>query len=291
MSIRSLVVAIALLAIGVSACVAAGTCPPGKCPPTKQCPGECPKGKELKVWGGLDSKPKVAEAYKPDKVEIGLGSYKLLELRGSAAGYGLAEREVAVYNRLVEALSRGPLTPEMICVGRVRSAPTVYVGPVRLVSVYASDAAAANTTQQALAQAWRDNLAAILPRLTASTGSDTIVPKGVVPGTYEVAVGGTLLFRLRGPDGYRSLSARGVAVEARIVKMLSDGKYKPALARAEAVDGEWIVMFRDVELVTATAEDAAANRATPEILARAWAAKLNGLMGKLKGPTEGNTTD
>ncbi len=270
MNSRSLVVAIAVLALVASVCCAQEA---------------CPQGAEKKLWGGLESRPKTADGYTPEKAEIGIGSYKLLELRAPAAGYSLAEREVAVYNRLTEALSIGPVTPAMICVGKVRSAPTIYVGRVRFVSVYASDAAAAGTTQEALASAWRNNLAAVLPGLTRVTGPRAIVPPGVVPGTYEVAVGGTLLFRLRGADGFASLSTRGQAVEEHIVKMLSDGKVKPTLAKAESVAGKWIVSFGGVQIVTATAEDAAANRTTPELLAGVWAAKLNSLLGKLKGAT------
>jgi hypothetical protein len=270
MNVRSLVVAITVLIVAVGTCCAQA---------------QCPRGAELKLWGGLDSKPKIADAYAPDKVEIGIGAYKLLELHRGAAGYTLAEREVAVYNRLTEALSIGPVSPTMICVGRVRSAPTVYVGRVRFISAYAGDAAAVNTTQDALAQSWRDSLAAVLPALTKATGPKVITPPGCVAGTYEVAVGGTLLFRLRGPDGFASLAARGVAVEENVVKMLSDGKYKPTTAEAFCDAGKWVVKFGAVTLVTATEEDATANRTTPELLARAWAAKLNGLLGKLKGPT------
>jgi len=51
------------------------------------------------------------------------------------------------------------------------------------------------------------------------------------------------------------------------------------------VAGKWIVSFGGVQIVTATAEDAAANRTTPELLAGVWAAKLNSLLGKLKGAT------
>jgi len=281
MNSRSLAVAIAMLVIAVGVCSA-----------------QSPQDKEIKLWGGLDSKPKIADGYAPEKVEIGLGQYKFMELRGPAAGYTLAEREVAVYNRLTEALSIGPLKPEMIRVGRVRSAPTIYVDHVRLISVYPRDAAAVGTTQEALAQSWRNNLADVLPKLTAATserlsgpaGAQAAATEGAVAGTYEVAVGGLLLFRLRGPDGFASLAERGQAIEAKIVKMLSYGKSKAQLAQAQALDGKWVVAYDGQRVVTVTAEDAAANKATPEALARAWAAKLNGLLGKLKGPTAPGAT-
>lgn len=286
MNIRTLVTSLVMLVLLSGVCVA-------------QAP--CPQGPELKLWGSLDSKPKIADGYAPDTVEIGIGSYKLLELTGPAAGYTLAEREVAVYNRLTEALSIGPVTPGMICVGRVRSAPTVYVGPVRFISVYAKDAAAVGLTQEQLAWQWRSRLAQVLPEITAPTAGE--VPEVAAPGApapavapeqalvaepvYELAVGGILLFRLRGKDGFESLEARGLAAEKQIVRMLSDGSYSKAKAAPQAVDGQWVVMFGNQRVVTATADDAAANKATPEQLVTAWSARLNSLLPTLKGSTGG----
>jgi len=273
---RSVAVIIAALLVVTSVSLAADA----KC---------CPKGPELKIWGSLDSKPKIAQGYEPQTVEIGIGAYKLLELRGAAAGYTLPEREVAVYNRLVEALSQGALAPEDICVGQVRSAPTIYVRNVRLVSVYAKDAEAVKMTQAALAQAWRDRLAEVLPKITAVTKelvtTPTLAAQEAVP-VYDVAVGGTLLFRLHGPDGYPTVRSRALAVEDKIVQMLSDGKYVPTVARPEPVGKQWVVMFGKVRLVTVTNADAAASKTTPQVLAGIWADKINAQLAKLKGPTQ-----
>ena len=312
MTVRSFVLVIAALLVLAAVCVADEPAPQcaGNCNAKCQ-QGPCPKGPELKIWGGLESKPKIADGYTPEKVEIGIGSYKLLELRGAAAGYTLAEREVAVYNRLTEALSQGPVSAKMICVGQVRSAPTIYIGPVRFVSVYAKDAAAVHTTQQQLACAWAKRLVEVLPKITvattelkpASVAADTAPPTmtpdtpaptpptaacpapEVVEAPYEVAVGGTLLFRLRGRDGFESLQARGLAAEAQIVKMLSDGHDRGVVAKAGPTNGDWIVTYAGERVVTATAADAAANKTTRELLAKAWAAKLSGILPKIKGPT------
>lgn len=243
----------------------------------------CAAAEEIKIWGGLESKPKTAETYQPEAVEIGIGGYKLFVLRSPAAGYTLAEREAAVYNRLVEALSMGRLVPAMITIKQVRSVPTIYVGPVRIVSVYPQDAKAAGKSQKKLAEIWRNRLAEVLPKLTVPPGPKPGVA-GAVPGTYEVAVGGNLLFRLRGADHFPSLTERGQAVESQIVQMLSDGKYQPTKAVATALDGRWLVMFGGQPLVTATAEDAMANGTTPEQLAKMWAERINRALPRLKEP-------
>ena len=104
--------------------------------------------KEIVISGSLDSKPKTNPAYKPALVRIGINSVDMFVLHGPAAGFSLAEREVVVYKRLVEILSNGPVNPEAVCVSRVRSAPTIYVGPYRLVSVYARDARGAGLCRQ-----------------------------------------------------------------------------------------------------------------------------------------------
>jgi hypothetical protein len=292
MNVRSFALVIAALLVLAAMCVAAEPAPKcaGSC---DTCTPPCPKGPEVKIWGSLDSKPKIAYGYEPDTVEIGIGSYKLLELRGPAAGYTLAEREVAIYNRLTEALSQGPINPNMICVGRVRSAPTIYIGPVRFVSVYVRDAAAVNMTQEALAHAWADRLIAVLPRITAATAEIPEEPRpGAMPlpvvgeeAPYEVAVGGTVVFRLRGPDGFESVRARGRAAEAQIVRMLSDGGSEDVVAEVMEVDGDWVVTYAGEQVVTVTAADAEANKTTLESLAKVWAAKLTTVLPKVKGPT------
>ena len=140
--------------------------------PTAQ-PQLCPGGKEVKIWGSLDSKPKTNESYKPEKVIIGVSGFEMFEVRNGAAGYSLSEREVVIYNRLTEILSKVPARPESVCVCRVRSAPTIYVGPYRLVSVYVQDAAAVGMTQEALAERWRAKIAEIVPKVA----TENVVPR------------------------------------------------------------------------------------------------------------------
>lgn len=258
----------------------------------------CPAGPEVKIWGGLDSKPKIADGYEPQTALIGIGSFELIVLPGGAAGYTLAEREVAVYNRLTEVLSHGPISANKICVGRVRSAPTIYVGDYRFISVYASDVKGTGMTQEQLAQRWRDQLAQVLPKITGPTGAAPVegaTPAGpltnaapALPDTYEVAVGGVFLFRLRDRDGSPSLEARGKKVEAQVVSMLSDGRKGRLTAQAVQKGEEWIVKYGDVQVVTVTAGDAAANgNMTTEALANQWVAALNAALNRMKSPTGG----
>lgn len=270
------IVVFVLLAAMVSA--AEITAPAAACAVSAPCVA-CPPGKEIKIWGGLDSKPKTAESYKPEKVTIGVGDFDLFEIKTAAAGYSLSEREVAIYNRLVEILSKGPGRPEAVCVGRVRSAPTIYVGNFRLVSVYQKDAEAAGMTQEALAEKWRARIAEVLPK---------VVTEGVAPKpaeVYEVAVGGQFLFRLRDKDGFPSLKARGVALEEQVVKMLSDGRKGRMTAQAAQVGNDWVVKYGELRLVTATAADACALGLTPQALAEKWTADLNVALLKLKSAT------
>ncbi|NPV46925.1 MAG: hypothetical protein HPY69_08195 [Armatimonadetes bacterium] len=138
---------------------------------------ECNPVREVKIWGGLSSKPKTADSYRPAEARIGIGAFDMLDIKCPAAGYSIAEREVAIYNRLVEIISNGPVQPEAVCVGKVRSAPTVFVGSYRLVSVYPQDARAAGKSQQQLAQEWARRVAAALPQVAPTA---TAVKAGVV---------------------------------------------------------------------------------------------------------------
>ncbi|MEI6500982.1 MAG: hypothetical protein WCP21_08140 [Armatimonadota bacterium] len=239
-----------------------------------------PYGKEVKIWGSLESKPKTNESYQPEKVNIGIGSFDMFELKNGAAGYSLAEREVAIYNRLTEIVSKTGGRPESVWVGQVRSAPTVYVGPYRLVSVYTQDATAAGMTQEALAQKWCAKIAAVLPKVV----TENVAPKPK-PGAYEVAVGGLSILRLRDCDGYATIKARGRAVEDQIVLMLSDGRKANLTARAVPDGVNCQVKYGDLLIVAATPADAALNGITTELQAAKWSAALNAALAKLKSST------
>ena len=98
-----------------------------------------------------------------DEVEIGVGGMMMFRIRASAVGYSSAERARIVDARLVHALSYGNLDPEAVTVRLVRSAPTVYVGDIRIISVYPSDVEAAGAeSAMSLANLWAASIACSL---------------------------------------------------------------------------------------------------------------------------------
>jgi len=118
------------------------------------------------ILGGAEEKPVVTAKHMEDEVEIGVGGVLMLRIRASAVGYSPAERGRIVNARMVHVLSYGELDPEAVRVVMVRSVPTIYVGDVRLISVYPSDAAAAGAkSAESLAQIWASSVACCLRSL------------------------------------------------------------------------------------------------------------------------------
>lgn len=253
-----------------------------------------PPSREIKIWGSQDARPKIADGHDPSQVTIGIGSYDMFEIKTAAAGFSVAEREVIIYNRLASILSTGPVAPHRVCVFKVRSAPTIYVGPYRFVTVYRQDAQAAGTTQEALAEKWRQGIAHALPRVATSAFARhgvPFAPPGLSgegqqqSGEYAVAFGGQLLLRLRNAGDYPSLTARGKAVESQIVKVLSLRQGGKPLAVAQPAGAEWVVKWGELAIVKVSAADAQANgNDGPETLARHWAARLNQILPGLTAP-------
>lgn len=121
---------------------------------------------EIVILGGENEKPTVAAKYVADEVEVGMGGTMLLRIRASAVGYSPAERARIVDTRLVYALSYECVAPECIRVESVRGLPTVYIGKVRIISVYPGDAEAAGAEcSEWLANVWASSIAASLPSL------------------------------------------------------------------------------------------------------------------------------
>ena len=140
--------------------------------------------KEIKIWGGLSEKPKTSDKYQPNRADIGIGRFGMFTIHRPAAGFSIAEREVVVYNRLVEILSQGPVNSAAVCVRKVRSAPTVYVGRYRLVSVYRQDVKAAGAGgQEELARKWAKGIAVVLPQVAPANA----VSKAGAAGTNAPA--------------------------------------------------------------------------------------------------------
>lgn len=225
---------------------------------------------EVVIWPSASDKPKAPEAFSAEAYEVGVNGVSFFTLRASAAGYKLIERACIADLRLTEVLSRRLTGP--VVVKPIRGKPTIYVGPVRVITVYPNDVAACRAkSAQELACRWAQALREGLPR--------------VVPGApvticrvYEVAVNNHLLFRLRAAAGYPSVKARGAAVEQQVVEVLSRGA--KAVTCAPTANG--VGIYADgVLVVEVTREDAAAAKSTPMAIARAWAENLRAALGQI----------
>ncbi|MGD9495961.1 MAG: hypothetical protein AB7Y46_06605 [Armatimonadota bacterium] len=118
---------------------------------------------EVKIYGGADEKPVTLARQMPEQFDIGVGGLNFFRIRANAAGFTAAERARIVDARLVHILSYGPLDPDAVSIVPVRGKPTIYVGKIRLVTVYPSDVEAAGAdSMQQLAYWWAASVACCL---------------------------------------------------------------------------------------------------------------------------------
>lgn len=110
---------------------------------------------EVKIYAGPDEKPVTLARIMPDEYEIGVGGTMFLRIRGGAAGFSAAERARIVNTRLTYILSYADVDPDAVRIEPVRGKPTIYVGDVRLITVYPSDVEAAGASSMGeLANIW-----------------------------------------------------------------------------------------------------------------------------------------
>ncbi len=128
------------------------------------CCGVLAAGHEVAIWADAAEKPTASDRFTGDAYEVGVNATHFFTLRTAAAGYALIQRASIVDLRVTEVLSRrltGPVT-----VSPIRGKPTIYVGPVRIVTVYPRDVAAANAASaNELAAKWAAALSAGLPKV------------------------------------------------------------------------------------------------------------------------------
>ncbi len=118
---------------------------------------------EVKIYAGEDEKPVTNARVIPDEYEIGVGGVIMFRIRAGAAGFSAAERARIVDTRMVHILSYGDLDAGAVHVVPVRGKPTIYVGEVRLVTVYPSDVEAAGAeSMEQLAGWWAASVACCL---------------------------------------------------------------------------------------------------------------------------------
>jgi hypothetical protein len=118
---------------------------------------------EVKIYAGEDEKPASEARIMPDDYEVGVNGLTFLRIRSGAAGFTVAERGRTVDTRLTYIISYEDYSPDAVRIVPVRGKPTIYVGKVRLITVYPSDAAVAGAaSMQELAETWAAAIAGSL---------------------------------------------------------------------------------------------------------------------------------
>ena len=224
---------------------------------------------EIVMYGGDTDTPKTNDTWTPEKSDIAVDNGYFFTILTPAIGYSIPQREAIVYQRITQILSTNPLAP--VTVGKVRGRPTIWVGDMRLITIYPVDAQAAKVSEDELAEQMRASTAKALKKVAPTHFA-------VGPNTYDVAVDGKLLFRLADRDGYRWLPERGKLIETRIVELLSRGRLPALTTQASGLDT--LILANGGLLLTVTQADAAAvcqrtgTEMTTLALANAWIENL-----------------
>ncbi len=122
---------------------------------------------EVKILAGENEKPVTNAKYVPDVFDIGISGEMFFRIRADAAGFSAAERARIVDARIVYIISYEPTGPMSVRVEPVRGKPTIYVGDVRLITVYPSDVEATGAaSMEQVANLWAASTACCLERLT-----------------------------------------------------------------------------------------------------------------------------
>ncbi|MFW5868686.1 MAG: hypothetical protein ACOCX2_12765 [Armatimonadota bacterium] len=118
---------------------------------------------EVKILAGEDEKPTTNAKHVPDVFDIGINGELFFRIRAQAAGFSPAERARIVNTRIVHIISFAPLDPDSVHIKPVRGKPTIYVGDVRLITVYPGDVEATGaTSMEQLANLWAASTACCL---------------------------------------------------------------------------------------------------------------------------------
>jgi len=118
---------------------------------------------EVKIMAGEGEKPPEDAKFVPDVFDIGVDGELFFRIRANAAGFSAAQRAAIVNTRIVHIISYAPVTPGAVRVEAVRGKPTIYVGNVRLITVYPSDVEATGAgSMRQLANIWAASTACCL---------------------------------------------------------------------------------------------------------------------------------
>jgi hypothetical protein len=96
--------------------------------------------------------------------DIIVGGVLVLRVRAGGDGLSAAQRGVLLHQRITNALSIGPVTPEQITMRVIKGDPAIYVRDVLIITVVPEDARLNGMTREALASLWLQNLRRALPR-------------------------------------------------------------------------------------------------------------------------------
>jgi hypothetical protein len=102
------------------------------------------------------------------------------------------------------------------------------------------------------------------------------------PSEGDVVIGGEMVLRLRVGAGTMSAGDRADAIQARLVKFLSDPDLQSKDIITSASGRDHAIKIKQDLLVTVTQQDARANKTTPQKLAESWVAHLRKVLPKLK---------
>jgi len=109
------------------------------------------------------------------------------------------------------------------------------------------------------------------PTPSPATAAQPAVP---APQPEEIVAGGIVILRLRTTVGGMTPADRSAAIYERINTIISDRKVQPPDVKAVKKGLDWVVMAGPHLFVTATPDEAIANKATPMELAHIWASNL-----------------
>lgn len=233
---------------------------------------DVPVADDVVLWGDVNEKPvSNAADYNPATAEIRIGDVLFLVLRSPAAGYTVAERETVILRRLVAIYGSGRIAPVRVI--PVRGLPTIYVGNIRLVTVYPRDvAAAADGSVGDLARHWAEGVR----QGVLLTAPSNCFPEGP---TYCAKLVGKPVARLLEPDGFENVRQRGLAVDSRL--SLIEADFDAGMLGTEETPGGTVVTYDGRPLVTATQVDARSSHydSTAE-LAAAWTDRIKLVMAQ-----------
>ena len=108
-----------------------------------------------------------------------------------------------------------------------------------------------------------------------------VIPAFAVHGG-DVIIGQEVVLRIRFPAGGMTVQERADAVTLRINELLGSKPFHPSEVTVGVRNKESVVLIGETVIITADADTAKFNKATPQQLAEMWAANLRRVIPKAK---------